>query len=81
MPIYDADIMRAIIDIDEKADRALKRLAKEQGVSRAQVVREAIVHYLQERQAPSDASAFGLWKDRRVDGVEYQRQARKEWPA
>jgi hypothetical protein len=26
-----------------------------------------------------DADAFGLWKDRGFDGVEYQRTTREEW--
>lgn len=81
MLIYDIDIMRAIIDIDPELDRALKRLAKERGSSRAGVVREALVHYVQGQQAPPNAAAFGLWKGRASDGVDYQRRLRKEWPA
>lgn len=79
MPIYDADIMRAIVDLDEHVDRALKRLARARGASRSQVVREALEQYLQAQQAPVAASAFGLWRGRKADGVEYQRRLRKEW--
>lgn len=81
MPIYDADIMRAIIDLDERVDRALKQLAKERGASRAQVVREALEQYLKGQQAPAAVSAFGLWRGRHADGVDYQRRLRKEWPS
>lgn len=79
MPIYDADIMRAIIDLDDDTDRILKRLARQQGSSRAQVVREAIVQYLHNQAGAPTASAFGLWKKTRPEGVTYQRQLRKEW--
>ena len=80
MPIYDADIMRAIIDLDKEMDRALKLLARERGASRAQVVRDAITRYLEGQQAPPTASAFGAWGARCTDGVAYQRRLRKEWP-
>lgn len=81
MPIYDADIMRAIVDLDERVDRALKQLARARGASRAQVVREALEQYLQGQRAPADVPVFGLWRGRKVDGVDYQRRLRKEWPS
>ena len=74
--------MRAIIDIDAGQDMALKRLARSKGVSRAHLVREAIDRLLGDQPLPSSPdAAFGLWRDKRCDGVEYERRLREEWPA
>jgi hypothetical protein len=81
MPIYDIDIMRAIIDIDEDIDRMLKELARERGVSRAQMVREAIAQYLAGVGRPSSGAGFGVWRDRNIDGLAYERRLREDWPA
>ena len=78
---YDIGIMRAIIDIDEGEDRALKQLARQRGVSRAQMVREAIDHFLQVEAPKGAGAAFGIWRDKNLDGLEYQRRQRKDWPA
>lgn len=72
--------MRAIIEIDEREDRALKRLARQRGASRASVVREAIDRFLQATAPKEPSAAFGIWRDRGVEGLEYERRLRDEWP-
>ncbi|WP_348095059.1 ribbon-helix-helix protein, CopG family [Collimonas sp.] len=46
--------------------------------SRAEIIREAIAEYLLKHK-PATVGAFGLWSDRKVDGLAYQEQARSEW--
>ncbi len=71
--------MRALIDIDEKQIRELDRLAKDQKRSRASVIREAVSDYLDRRAAATDKDAFGLWGQRKIDGLAYQDKIRGEW--
>ena len=70
--------MRTIIDIPEEQKDALDALAENQGVSRTELVRRAIARYLEEEEISSDAS-FGIWRDLREDGVDYQNRLRDEW--
>ena len=71
--------MRALIDIDEKQIRELDRLAKNQKRSRASVIREAVSDYLDRKATDTDGDAFGLWGQRRIDGLTYQDKIRGEW--
>ena len=71
--------MRALIDIDEKQIRELDRLAKGQKRSRASVIREAVSDYLDRKAADTDKDAFGLWGERKIDGLAYQDKMRGEW--
>lgn len=70
--------MRTLIDIPEKQIKELAAISKAEKVSRAEVIREAIAYYLEKKKPQSD-DAFGLWKDRNIDGLAYQEQARSEW--
>lgn len=74
---YD-NIMRTIVDIPQADIQRLARLCKKAGISRAEAIRRAVSEYLKKEDAPGD-EAFGLWKDRKVDGLGYQRKLRKEW--
>ena len=71
--------MRTIINL---ADRMRRRAAvcRRQGVSRAEAVRRAVADYLNARCLREREDAFGLWQDRRIDGLEYERRRRSEWP-
>lgn len=71
--------MRALIDIDEKQIRKLDHLAKEQRRSRASVIREAVSDYLDRKAVETDKDAFGLWGQRKIDGLAYQDKIRGEW--
>jgi metal-responsive CopG/Arc/MetJ family transcriptional regulator len=75
--------MRTLVDIPEKQLKALNQLSKLRKVSRAALVREAVSAYVEAnskaaRDAAIDA-VFGMWKDRNIDGLEYQRKIRAEW--
>lgn len=69
--------MRTIVDIPEATLRRLDALAKEQKVSRAELVRKAVEAFAGKEHSLD--RYFGLWKDWPVDGVEYQRAIRTEW--
>lgn len=70
--------MRTLVDIPEKQLQELTVISQSQHVSRAEVIREAINLYLASKQRP-ELDAFGLWRDRQVDGLAYQEQVRSEW--
>jgi metal-responsive CopG/Arc/MetJ family transcriptional regulator len=72
--------MRTIVDIPEEQIQALKILGEIENTSRAELVRRAVAEYLSSRQ-PDEArdSAFGIWRERGQDGLEYQESVRREW--
>lgn len=69
--------MRTLVDIPENQIHDLADICAAEKVSRAEIIRRAIFAYL-ENKKPDSADAFGLWKNRKVDGVAYQEQARSE---
>ena len=73
--------MRTLIDLGDPQIKALDVLAKTERRSRAALIREAVRDYLAKRTAPADSldDAFGLWGDRTVDGLDYQKRMRDEW--
>jgi hypothetical protein len=71
--------MRTLVDIPERQIKALTRLSKARKTSRAAIIREAVSAYLEKEPFGEKDPAFGLWGDRAVDGLEYQRKIRAEW--
>ncbi|MCB9666046.1 MAG: ribbon-helix-helix protein, CopG family [Alphaproteobacteria bacterium] len=73
--------MRTIVELPEDQLRALDAWSRARGISRAEAVRRAVAHLLQDAtqvRAAADA-AFGLWRDREVDGLAEQERLRAEW--
>ncbi|MCC5844945.1 MAG: CopG family transcriptional regulator [Verrucomicrobia bacterium] len=70
--------MRTIVDIPDQTLPILDHYAKTHKLSRAAVIRKAIGLYLDNVSTDPD-EAFGLWREREVDGVSYQENLRKEW--
>lgn len=70
--------MRTIVDIPDETLPRLDQWAKKQDMSRAAVIREAIALYLEKKPESEDA-AFGLWKERKLDGLDVQKSLRDEW--
>lgn len=70
--------MRTLVDIPDGQLKSLTVICEAEKVSRAELIRRAISAYLETRK-PSGIEAFGLWKDRKVDGLAYQEQVRSEW--
>ena len=71
--------MRISIDIDDAQLRELDELSKAEKRSRAALIREAIDDLLIKRRSKHPGDAFGLWGNRKVDGLVYQRWARSLW--
>ena len=74
--------MRTLVDIPEEDIAKLDALAKRQGKSRAAEIREAIANYLAISEKVGIEKYFGLWERHgsTVDGMEYERELRSEWP-
>ncbi len=70
--------MRALVDIPDRQIDDLTVICETKKLSRAEAIRQAIAAYI-ERNKPGAVDAFGLWKNRKVDGLAYQEQARSEW--
>jgi metal-responsive CopG/Arc/MetJ family transcriptional regulator len=71
--------MRTIIEIPKQTIRNLDKVGKQEKKSRAAIIREAIGMYLERKELSDAEGAFGIWKKRRGDGLEYQEKIRSEW--
>ena len=71
--------MRAIVDIPDEQVEDLARIGRREGLPRAELVRRAITAFLRRHKTSPDANAFGLWRDRSVDGLDYEDDLRREW--
>ncbi len=73
---------RFLVDVPADDVRKLDEIAKREGKSRAAVLREAVSNYLEVSGKEGFEKYFGLWERHgsTVDGLEYERQLRDEWP-
>ncbi|MFM2410252.1 MAG: hypothetical protein RL481_1080 [Pseudomonadota bacterium] len=73
---------RFLVDVPADDIRKLDEIAKREGKSRAAVLREAVANYLEVCGKEGFEKYFGLWERHgsTVDGLEYERQLRDEWP-
>ena len=73
--------MRTIVDIPDIQVKALNQLSKKKRVSKAEIIRQALTNYLTQylEIRKSFKDSFGLWKDKNIDGIEYQKKLRNEW--
>ncbi|TNH45031.1 hypothetical protein [Photorhabdus luminescens] len=73
-------VTRVNIDLPEEMIRALEIL-KERFPDKSCVehIRKAVDAYLETNILEHSNSAFGLWKDKKLDGSEYQNSLREEW--
>jgi metal-responsive CopG/Arc/MetJ family transcriptional regulator len=70
--------MRTIIELHAEQLEGLDVVCRRDSISRAEAIRRAIDGMIA-REEPARAKAFGLWRGRGIDGVEYQDAIRKEW--
>lgn len=70
--------MRILIDLPPEHIDNLATLCAMQKISRAELIRRAVSQYLETNQ-PKPVNAFGLWKERKIDGLVWQEQVRSEW--
>ena len=73
---------RFLVDVPADDVRKLDEIAKREGKSRAAVLREAVSNFLQESRKEGFEKYFGLWERHgsTVDGLDYERRLREEWP-
>ena len=71
--------MRTIIEVPDDVIKHLDDVGRQEKKSRAAVVCEAIQMYLSNRQTALHEAAFGIWKGKNQDGLNYQREIRTEW--
>ena len=76
--------MRTIVDIPDSYVQRLDELKQQRGVSRSELVREAVERYLESAAGSVADIAFGVWAaegGEPEDGVAYQKRLRSEWNA
>ena len=71
--------MRTIIDLPEDQVQKLDRARERSGISRAEAIRRAVDQYLSVQLPDAEDEAFGIWRDRGIDSLEYERKLREEW--
>ena len=73
---------RILADLPEEDIKWLDARAAEQGKSRASVLRDAIAAFRDREGKAGIEKFFGLWERHgsTVDGLEYERELRGEWP-
>ena len=71
--------MRTVIDVPEELIESLDQVGGTEQRSRAALIREAIMEFIKQKSAPSAEAAFGIWKQKGVDGLRYKEEMRGEW--
>lgn len=71
-------MVKILADIPKNHIDDLGAIARLEKLPRAEIIRKAVAAYI-ECNKPVTASAFGVWKTRKVDGLDYQEDARFEW--
>ena len=71
--------MRTIVDLTDAQIEALAKLGEAQNLSRAALVRKAIDEFVKNHSTEGAEEAFGLWRERGIDGLSYQQALRDEW--
>ncbi|BDB30613.1 ribbon-helix-helix protein, CopG family (plasmid) [Cupriavidus sp. P-10] len=75
----ETDVGRILIDLPDTQIEELAAIAEAEHRSRAAVIRDAVKTYISQRKLGLGADVFGLWKDKKIDGLEYQLERRSEW--
>jgi Ribbon-helix-helix protein, copG family len=73
---------RILADLPDEDIKWLDQLAAEQEKSRAAVLRDAVAAFRHREEKTGIEKYFGLWERHgsTVDGLEYERSLRDEWP-
>ena len=71
--------MRTIVDIPEEQLSRLKEICDSEKRSRASLIREAVREYVARKSTGAADDAFGIWKHRKTDTLEYEDRLRREW--
>ncbi|HXT71004.1 MAG TPA: CopG family transcriptional regulator [Vicinamibacterales bacterium] len=71
--------MRTIIELPPVQLDALDALCRRENISRAEAIRQAVAAHVGRASAAARGSAFGLWRDRGINALAYERGLRAEW--
>ena len=71
--------MRTLIDLPDKLLHEIDDLADREEISRAEAIRRAVRDYVASHTKPRPDAAFGIWKSKRIDPLEYEDSVRDEW--
>ncbi len=72
--------MRTIVELPEEQLVALREVCTREKASRAEIIRRAVGQYLHSHQSGKGQSAFGLWKKKKLNALDYEAKLRAEWP-
>lgn len=73
-------LMRTIVDLKPEQLEELSQICARDSISRAEAIRNAVDWFARSTiPKKSSKEAFGIWKDRKLDSVEYINQLRDEW--
>lgn len=75
----ESAVSRILVDLPDAQIQALAALVEAERRPRAAVIRDAIDAYLAQRKRAVGADVFGVWKEKKVDGLTYQEALREEW--
>lgn len=71
---------RTLVGFSDRDLSELDALSALKKVPRAELIRQAVGAYLEKvRPAGNSDEAFGLWKNKKIDGLAYQKKLRDEW--
>lgn len=73
--------MRTIVELPDEQLTALRDLCTREKASRAEIIRRAVGQYIQSNQSDKGKSAFGLWKKKKINALDYETKLRAEWPS
>lgn len=73
--------MQKTIQIDDDLAAKFTALCKEKGWPEDQAIKEAIDILLSEYATDEEIAdrAFGMWKHKKIDALDFQRKLRAEW--
>ena len=73
--------MRTIVELPDEQVAALRDLCTREKASRAEIIRRAVGQYVQSQQSGKGKGAFGLWKKKKLNALDYEAELRAEWRA
>jgi len=71
-----------LLRLSDKQMDDLDFIVNAESRTRTEIIREAIESYVANKKIVTkkqSKNAFGLWKDKGVDGLDYQQRIRGEW--
>lgn len=73
--------MRILIDLPKKPLESLAEICERENISRSEAIRRAVFAYINEKiiSLHDKDHAFGIWKSRNIDALDYEDEIRKDW--